>query len=339
MRRSSKTTISPSLTSVVSAVSRFPAGPVSTPYASSARPSVKLCWRMTRPGIRFGSVEVASTFWPEAGSKGRIDPRTLIAGNKTVALLIRTSSWSSTGVPSAFLAFGSYLTSMPSAEMSTTFGIFTSRPATRRLNLPVAPMSKLPARMPNASTFRSNMPRMPTRSAVIALLPWPPPNERLARSTPTAIVRMTLPSSKPKSAIEMLGPWRLSGPSVTGPPAAAPPGAEASSVNVCFRPFALTVVPARKRPGRNSTVTAPGWNTSTVFVVSRSLKKYRYVAEPVPWPEIAIGTPPIRIGSPAPFTARSATPGPTSLNCAPIEVRKLWSIVCAGSRLRYVMSM
>ena len=67
-----------------------------------------------------------------------------------------------------------------------------------------------------------------------------PPKARLARSTPMAIVSTTMPSSKPKSAMPMLGPCSESGPSEIGPPAVAAAGRRrVDRERLVWRPFAL----------------------------------------------------------------------------------------------------
>src|SRR4051794_35337717 len=104
-----------------------------------------------------------------------------------------------------------------------------------------------------------------------------PPKARLARLAPMAIVRMSLPSLKPTSAMPIVGSWREIGPSWIGPPAGLPPGAAASIVKVEERPARLTVgvgvFVVRKVAARNVIVTAPGTNRSTVFFVSLSFRK------------------------------------------------------------------
>jgi hypothetical protein len=191
---------------------------------------------------------VSGTLCPSDVSNGRIVPRMLNCGISSVALLILTSSWSAAPA-------GSYLTSMPSAVSLATFGISASSELMRSPNLPGALTRKLPLSSPSASTCRSNVPRTPIRSTVTPLEPcWVvgvvvPPlfgaaallKPRLARSTPIAIVRTSMPSLKPTSAMPIRGPSSVSGPIESGAVVGAAPGAVGDSVNVWRTPAAFLV--------------------------------------------------------------------------------------------------
>jgi hypothetical protein len=127
---------------------------------------------------------------------------------------------------------------------------------------------------------------MPIRSTVTPLLvcapaPELPPKASPARSRPTAIVSTTMPSAKPKSAMPMLGPCRLNGPSDVGPVEVAAPGAAGSTVKVNCRFCSLRLgsvaveVSWLLQEPTNFTVTVPGWKIPVALFGARSFRKYR----------------------------------------------------------------
>ncbi len=159
--------------------------------------------------------------------------------------------------------FGSYEIWIPVALTLTTFGTFTARVLTPRVNVPGLTL-KLPLSRPSTSTFSWNVPRMPVRLAVTPLLDWAlpplePPKPRLAWLTPMPIVRTSFPPLKPMSSSPKLGPCSVSGPSET----------DAEDVNIggsctvmsCCSPAVLGVPSCvANAPAPNATVTLPAWN-------------------------------------------------------------------------------
>ena len=100
-----------------------------------------------------------------------------------------------------------------------------------------------------------------------------PPKESVARSTPIAIVRTSIPSLKSKSAMPIDGPKICSGPMVKGLDELAAPGAEASSVNFCLRPWTFwAFATVANEPPMNSTVTSPAPKSSTPLCESLSFR-------------------------------------------------------------------
>ena len=253
----------------------------SRPNESSAVPIVKPLRRTTRPGIKPlpGSSGPSVTLRPVLGSNGLISPWTPNFGKRIFALLMRTSSWLRAAGP---VRLGSYWITMPSAVTFTTFGTTTSRPATRSENLPGTLTRKLPLSRPKTSTWTSKVPRMPTSSAVtplsacfceVASLLSFPPKDSVARSTPMAIVSTSMPSLKSKSAMPIDGPNTFSGPRLNGLEEVPAPGAEASSVKLCFRPCPFwTPAAVAKEPATNSRVSCPVPKSSVAFCASRSLR-------------------------------------------------------------------
>ena len=174
---------------------------------------------------------------------------------------------------------------IPVPVIFSTFGTFTSSDATFRLNLPGTLISTLPLKRPNTSTATSNVPSTPIRSAVTPLLDCcvelvpvgaEPPKPSDARFTPIPIVSTSLPSLNPTSAISIVGPCNVSGPSEMGRVPVAAPGAFGSTVKRVVVPtFARLsfVLKPPKLPVRNCTSTSPALNKPIPFVGVWSFRK------------------------------------------------------------------
>ena len=165
------------------------------------------------------------------------------------------------------------------AVTSTTPGTTMERLLTSRLNLPVAEREKLPGR----PTAISKVARMPARTAVTPELDCEveelePPNAREAESIVMAMVRMTLPSLKPKSAMEMPGFSNLSGPKVKVEvvEAVAEEAASSRIISVDSTLVLLWMPPlarVAKEPATNLTRTSPVPKRVAVLVVLPSIRK------------------------------------------------------------------